>query len=69
MPAAALQAGLERLAADYAAAFNLFAWIETEERKLICAAYWQIAHLAAEKHGAEADLEAVQAAIDRVRDW
>ena len=69
LPAAALQAGLERLAADYAAAFNPFAWIETEERELICAAYWQIAHLAAKKHGAEPDLEAVQEAIDRVRDW
>ena len=69
LPAAALQAGLERLAADYAATFNPFAWIETEERELICAAYWQIAHLAAEKHSAEADLEAIQEAIDRVRDW
>ncbi|WP_298643474.1 hypothetical protein [uncultured Cardiobacterium sp.] len=69
LPAATWQAGLERLAAAYAAAFNRFAWIETEERELLCTAYWQIAHLAAEKHGAEADLEAVQEAIDRVRDW
>ena len=73
LPADGFQAALEQLAARYAAAFNELnaqrGWIETEERETLCDAFHTLARLAAETVGASADADALQAVLDKARDW
>lgn len=73
LPADGFQTALEQLAAQYAAAFNELnaqrGWIETEERETLCDAFHTLAQLAAETVGASADADALQAALDKARDW
>ena len=73
LPADGFQTALEQLAARYAAAFNGLnaqrGWIETEERETLCDAFHTLAKLAAETVGASVDADALQAALDKARDW